>query len=795
MPALRGGVGALFPHRTGRHAGDVPFFGATVGVPAVAQASTAGIPVRPQNPLTNTEGLGGGADIRSGGQLARFATKWTGAPPLPATTVRRGFHWSWVADPPPLCLPSSTQHQPALRDPILDWVRKGVVSPVPPQPCFLSRLFAVPRPDNRPPRLIIDLSRLNQYVFAPPFTLDNHGVLARLLTPPAFLATLDIAEAYTHIPMRPNLYRYLAFSYLGQLYFFHALPFGLNVAPYIFMQVLAWPLHCLRDKGISLLAYLDDIVIWHRDRDTLLAQVQQVMVFLQDMGFRLNLAKSHPYPSSSAVWLGVHWLPQTGHWHLPVEGQEAIRRTALTLLRAPLVTRRQIERLVGVINFACQVHRFLRPFLQPLAKGGTIARAADRDTPAPLPPPMREALTYWASQTPWLHVPQFHYNLPCRSLWTDASAHGWGALLQPSLTGSGEWSPTERALHVNVLELRAVLRALTFFDLRHLSLRIYTDNESVRYTLAACRTKSLALRQELIALLSALQARDLTFQVLRVPTALNVVADALSRAEPLNTEWTLSRLSFEAILRWAGPLEVDLMASPINHRLPRWVSAFPHPDAPWRWIVAVSTGPPSGPCISSLLRPCCPSFSIASSSVRLDWWWWFPGSPTNHGFPLCYRSVLPPSPPHDPLPADRIGDRLAFIRHLRTLDSTAFLQQVLSARYPRRVVDTLLAAYRPSSRRQHDLAWRHFQAWLPADVTEISRAQVLEFLQHLFDVVALSPRTILCYRAALKWPLQEAFQVDFRYEDFSRQATGFFHLRPPPSSPLPQWDLNEVLRF
>ena len=111
--------------------------------------------------------LGGGADIRSGGQLARFAAKWTGAPPLPATTVRRGFHWSWVADPLPLCLPSTTQHQPALRDPILDWVRKGVVIPVPPQPCFLSHLFAVPRPDNRPLRLIIDLSRLNQYIFSP----------------------------------------------------------------------------------------------------------------------------------------------------------------------------------------------------------------------------------------------------------------------------------------------------------------------------------------------------------------------------------------------------------------------------------------------------------------------------------------------------------------------------------------------------------------------------------------------------------------------------------------------------
>ena len=158
-------------------------------------------------------------------------------------------------------------------------------------------------------------------------------------------------------------------------------------------------------------------------------------------------------------------------------------------------------------------------------------------------------------------------------------------------------------------------------------------------------------------------------------------------------------------------------------------------------------------------------------------------------------SCLAPSPAHDSIPADRLGDRLALIGHLRTLDGTSFLWQVLTARYPRRVVDTLLAAYRPSSRRQHDLAWRHFQAWLPVDVAEISRVQVLEFLQHLFDVVALSPRTVLCNRAALKWPLQEAFQVDFGHDDFSRQATGFFHLRSPPSTPLPQWDLNGVLRF
>ena len=157
----------------------------------------------------------------------------------------------------------------------------------------------------------------------------------------------------------PSVSGFLIPGSLGQLYFFHTLPFSLNVASFIFTQVVAWPLQCLHAQGISLLAYLDDIAVWHHDRDTLLAQMQQVICFLQDIGFRLNLAKSHPYPSTSMVWLGIHWLPQSGHWHLPVADQNNIRCMALELLQAPKITHRQLERIVGLINFSCQVHRYL----------------------------------------------------------------------------------------------------------------------------------------------------------------------------------------------------------------------------------------------------------------------------------------------------------------------------------------------------------------------------------------------------------------------------------------------------
>ena len=455
--------------------GDVGFFAASSPEAAAVPRPTVAAAMSLKPPR---EAAVDGDVIRSGGQLALFAPKWTRAPPLPATTVRRGFHWAWASDPPPLQLPSSTQRQPHLLEPIQDWVKKGVVVPVPRQPCFLSHLFAVPRPDGCPPRLIIDLSRLNQFILAPTFSLVNHVTLATC--PPPHASCLSrLAQhsrglhPYSHAaksrtmshfflpwptvffscpsvrPQCHSIYIYTgprlahpvpagpryfpagvsgrhcnlvqgprhssssgspchvvparhgvlaqhdeipplpygfhdfaqrpevssdAFSYLGQLYFFHALPSGLNVIPFIFTQVLAWPIQCRRDRGISLLAYLDDIVIWHRDRDTLLAQVHHVMWFLQDMGFWLNMTKSLPYPTDSMIWLSVRWFHRTlsVRWQLPSEGQLNIRTLALDLLHAPWVTSRQLERLVGVtVSSARSYSRSLRSTWWPLIPTGT----------------------------------------------------------------------------------------------------------------------------------------------------------------------------------------------------------------------------------------------------------------------------------------------------------------------------------------------------------------------------------------------------------------------------------------
>ena len=155
----------------------------------------------------------------------------------------------------------------------------------------------------------------------------------------------------------------------------------------------------------------------------------------------------------------------------------------------------------------------------------------------------------------------------------------------------------------------------------------------------------------------------------------------------------------------------------------------------------------------------------------------------------------PPASADDSIPTLRTRPGLPQVGDLRTLDRISFLRRALLASRPAAVVDTLLASYRPSSQRQQEVAWTAFRRWLPLDRSTVTKDDVLAFLQHLFSTRSLAPSTLLNYRAALQWPLEEAFSVDFSHPDFSRFATGLFHLRPPVTPDVPQWNLSAVIRF
>ena len=140
------------------------------------------------------------------------------------------------------------------------------------------------------------------------------------------------------------------------------------------------------------------------------------------------------------------------------------------------------------------------------------------------------------------------------------------------------------------------------------------------------------------------------------------------------------------------------------------------------------------------------------------------------------------------------GSRESAMCLLRRLDRVQFLKAVFGRYYARNVAMLLASAYRASSNRQAEVAWRAFKNWVPADVKSISKSMVLSFLTYLFEVRGLSPRTILGYRSSLALPLKLGFKVDVKASEFSLLAKAQFIMRPPRAKIIPQWSISAALK-
>ena len=66
---------------------------------------------------------------------------------------------------------------------------------------FAARLFSVPKKNSDKVRIILDLSPLNKFIYCPTFRMTTTGDIMGLLPRNCYAASIDIKDAYWHIPM------------------------------------------------------------------------------------------------------------------------------------------------------------------------------------------------------------------------------------------------------------------------------------------------------------------------------------------------------------------------------------------------------------------------------------------------------------------------------------------------------------------------------------------------------------------------------------------------------------------
>ena len=510
--------------------------------------------------------------MRVGGRLRHFHQAWS-RDRWSHRIVRQGLTWSWVA-PPPAYRSFFQPSTPLLENFIQDLKTAGAIEETK-SLLFQGPLFTVPKKGTTKRRVILDLSALNKSILCPSFKMTTIRDVMRALPRGAFATSIDLKDAYWHIPIKPYYRKFLGFRIGEVKYQFRAMPFGLNIAPRVFTKLCRTILKQLRLQGIQVLVYLDDWLIWANSVEQCRLATQKVIQVLTKRGFLVNMEKSRLEPAQKFQWLGILWDTVKTTLSLPKDKVESLFRDLSAFLKRRTLTRRQLESMLGKLQFAAivdPVGKALLKAVNPCLKG--LARQGLRDRVLPFPRGLRKSLMRWKSKKILRSSIPFRPPPPSIDVYTDASRQGWGVHSSEGHALRGSWSPTLRTCHINVLEMVAVFLALKRLPLHPGShVRVHSDNTTVVNCInRQGSARSRVLNSWVLSILTLLQKKRLAISLFHVAGVSNLIADNLSRQGPSPSEWSLDRESFNWICRNIAQPQVDLFATRNNTRLPLFVS-------------------------------------------------------------------------------------------------------------------------------------------------------------------------------------------------------------------------------
>ena len=119
--------------------------------------------------------------------------------------------------------------------------------------------------------------------------------------------------------------------------------------------------------------------------ELLVDQTETVLELLQSLGFTINWEKSSLTPAQEVEFLGVLWDLKRGTLSVPQDKRDLIVARCTGFMTETVATRRQLEGLVGLLNFAAPYIQQGRLRLLPIIAWMNLKTLSERrDTPVRL---------------------------------------------------------------------------------------------------------------------------------------------------------------------------------------------------------------------------------------------------------------------------------------------------------------------------------------------------------------------------------------------------------------------------
>lgn len=424
---------------------------------------------------------------------------------------------------------------------------KGPFSKIPFSNFISSPLGLVPKKETGQYRLIHDLSypkgdSVNSHI-PEEFTsvsYQNIETVIELVQSYGFnclMSKADIKDAFRLIPLHPDDYHLLGFHWNDHFYYDMALPMGASSSCQLFESfstALQWILNeRLNIAGISHL--LDDFFfVGEADSNACSVALNTFLCLAEELGVPIKSEKTQS-PSTCITIYGIEIDSSRMIARLPQDKIAKITSLLLEFKGRRKVTLRELQSLLGLLNFACSVIVPGRAFLRrlfDLTAGHTCPHfriTLNSEARADLRAWYDFILNYNGKSCflfkEWVSSETI-------KLYSDAAGvHGGFAAVFGDKWFAGYWPEEMKDLHITVKELFPIVLALEIWGpaLSNHKILFITDNQAVSEIINKTSSKD----KNLMRLVRRLVLASLKFNVFcrskHISGKSNVVCDLLSR--------------------------------------------------------------------------------------------------------------------------------------------------------------------------------------------------------------------------------------------------------------------------
>ena len=184
---------------------------------------------------------------------------------------------------------------------------------------------------------------------------------------PPFMAKSDIASAFRIIPLRPNEYHLFGMFWKDHYYFDRCLPMGCSSACNIFEKfstALEWILLNYL-PGTLVYHVLDDFIFISESKKECQEALETFLRIAENIGIPISAEKTEG-PIKKLTFLGIELDTVSQQARLPTDKIMKCTDLIAEILKKKKVTLKEMQSLLGLLNFACQVILPGRPFLRRL---------------------------------------------------------------------------------------------------------------------------------------------------------------------------------------------------------------------------------------------------------------------------------------------------------------------------------------------------------------------------------------------------------------------------------------------